>query len=184
MPVLTSTVDVASPAYSANREAMLEALGEVDEQLDLARQGGGERYVERHRRRGKMLAHERIELLLDRDSPFLELAPLAGWGTPYTVGSSLVSGIGVVSGVECMVSANDPTVRGGATNPFTMRKSSRLSDIALENRLPSVSLVESGGADRPTQSEIFIPGGRGGSAPPDSTSDTDGRRFSRAMSDR
>src|SRR5579884_3088721 len=133
MPVLTSAVDTASSAFAANRDAMLAALAEVEEQLALARQGGGERYVERHRRRGKMLAHERIELLLDPDSPFLELAPLAGWGTSYTVGASLVSGIGVVSGVECMVSANDPTVRGGASNPFTMRKSSRLADIALEN---------------------------------------------------
>ncbi len=71
-----------------------------------------------------------------------------------------MSGIGVVSGVECLVSANDPTVRGGATNPFTMRKSSRPSEIAVENRLPSISLAESGGADLPTQAEIFIPGGR------------------------
>ena len=140
---------------------MEAALAEVEEQLALARAGGGERYVERHRSRGKLLARERVELLLDRDSPFLEIAPLAAWGTDYTVGASLVSGIGVVSGVECLVSANDPTVRGGATNPFTMRKSSRLADIALENRLPSISLVESGGADLPTQSEIFIPGGRG-----------------------
>ncbi len=161
MPVLSSAVDRSSDTYLANRDAMEAALAEVEVELATARQGGGERYVERHRRRDKMLAHERIELLLDRDSPFLELCPLAGWGTPYTVGASLVSGIGVVSGVECMISANDPTVRGGATNPFTMRKSSRLADIALENRLPSISLVESGGADLPTQSEIFIPGGRG-----------------------
>ncbi len=161
MAVLSSTVDPSSESFAVNRHAMEEALAEVDEQLALARGGGGERYVERHRRRGKLLAHERIELLVDRDSPFLELCPLAGWGTPYTVGASLVAGIGVINGTECMVSANDPTVRGGSTNPFTMRKSSRLADIALENRLPSVSLVESGGADLPTQSEIFIPGGRG-----------------------
>jgi len=161
MPPLTSAIDLRSDSYRQNREAMETALAEVDEQLALARAGGGERYVERHRRRGKMLARERVEMLLDPDSPFLEIAPLAAWGTQYTVGASLVSGIGVVSGVECLVSASDPTVRGGATNPFTMRKSSRLSDIALENRLPSVSLVESGGADLPTQSEIFIPGGRG-----------------------
>jgi acetyl-CoA carboxylase carboxyltransferase component len=161
MAVLTSTVDPGSDAFRQNRQAMEVALAEVEEQLALARAGGGPRYVERHRTRGKMLAHERVELLLDRDSPFLEIAPLAAWGTDYTVGASLVSGIGVVSGVECLVSANDPTVRGGATNPFTMRKSSRLADIALENRLPSISLVESGGADLPTQSEIFIPGGRG-----------------------
>jgi acyl-CoA carboxylase subunit beta len=161
MPVLNSAVDPASETYRHNRQAMETALAEVDAQLDIALGGGGARYVERHRDRGKFLARERIELLLDPDSPFLELAPLAAWGTDYTVGASLVAGIGVVSGVECMVSANDPTVRGGSTNPFTMRKSSRLSDIALENRLPSISLVESGGADLPTQSEIFIPGGRG-----------------------
>ncbi|HTZ10723.1 MAG TPA: carboxyl transferase domain-containing protein [Acidimicrobiales bacterium] len=161
MVVLTSAVDPTSDTFLRNREAMEGALAEVGEALAQARAGGGPRYVERHRARGKLLAHERVELLLDPDAPFLEIAPLAGWGTPYTVGASLVSGIGVVQGVECMISANDPTVRGGATNPFTMRKSSRLADIALENRLPSVSLVESGGADLPTQSEIFIPGGRG-----------------------
>jgi len=161
MPLLTSAVDTTADAYRQNREAMEAALAEVEQELAAARAGGGERYVERHRKRGKLPARERVELLLDRDSPFLELAPLAAWGTQYHVGASLVSGIGVVSGVECIVSANDPTVRGGATNPYTMRKGSRLADIALENRLPSVSLVESGGADLPTQSEIFIPGGRG-----------------------
>jgi acyl-CoA carboxylase subunit beta len=161
MPVLNSTVDPSSAVYGQNRQAMESALAEVGAELEIARGGGGERYVERHRARGKFLARERIDLLLDADSPFLELAPLAAWGTDYTVGASLVSGIGVVEGVECMVSANDPTVRGGSTNPFTMRKSSRLADIAMENRLPTVSLVESGGADLPTQSEIFIPGGRG-----------------------
>jgi acyl-CoA carboxylase subunit beta len=159
--VLTSGVDPTSETFEVNRDAMLAGLAAMEEQLALSRDGGGARYVERHRRRGKLLAHERIELLLDRDTPFLEIAPLAAWGTSYTVGASLVAGIGVVSGVECVVSANDPTVRGGSTNPFTMRKSSRLADIAWENRLPSVHLVESGGADLPTQSEIFIPGGRG-----------------------
>jgi acetyl-CoA carboxylase carboxyltransferase component len=161
MPLLSSSVDPASDVYRQNRQSMETALADVGVQLETARQGGGERYVERHRKRGKFLARERIELLLDADAPFLELAPLAAWGTDYTVGASLVAGIGVVNGVECMVSANDPTVRGGSTNPYTMRKSSRLADISLENRLPSISLVESGGADLPTQSEIFIPGGRG-----------------------
>ena len=160
MPVLTSSVDATSEEFRINRDSMAAALGEVDAQLALARAGGGERYVERHRGRGKLLARERVEMLLDQDSPFLELCPLAAWGTSYTVGASVVSGIGVVNGTECMVSANDPTVRGGASNPFTMRKSLRCADIALENRLPSISLVESGGADLPTQAEIFIPGGR------------------------
>jgi acyl-CoA carboxylase subunit beta len=139
---------------------MLARLAEIDEQLALARAGGGERYVERHRARGKLLARERIELLIDRDSPFLELSPLAAWGTDYTVSASVVTGIGVVEGVECVLVANDPTVRGGSTNPYTARKIGRASDIARENRLPLVNLVESGGADLPTQSEIFIPGGR------------------------
>ncbi len=89
MPVLTSTIDPTSDVYRGNRQAMETALVEVGAQLETARQGGGERYVERHRSRGKFLARERIELLLDRDSPFLELAPLAAWGTDYTVGASL-----------------------------------------------------------------------------------------------
>ncbi len=160
MPVLPSSAEPASDRFRDNREAMLAALEVLEEQLALGRAGGSERSVATHRSRGKLLARERIELLLDRDAPFLELAPLAAWGTEYQVGASLVAGIGVVRGVECLVSANDPTVRGGSTNPYTMRKSARLSDIALENRLPSVSMVESGGADLPTQAEIFIPGGR------------------------
>jgi acetyl-CoA carboxylase carboxyltransferase component len=116
--------------------------------------------VERHRARGKLLARERVELLIDADSPFLELSPLAGWGSDFPVGASVVTGIGVVEGVECLITANDPTVRGGASNPWTLRKTLRASDIALRNRLPYVNLVESGGADLPTQKEIFIPGGR------------------------
>jgi acetyl-CoA carboxylase carboxyltransferase component len=160
MPVIPDRVDRAGDTFRDNREAMLGWLAELDEQLGRARAGGGEKYVTRHRERGKLLARERIELLLDRDAPFLELSPLAAWGTEYAVGASLVTGIGVVSGVECMITANDPTVKGGSTNPYTVRKSNRAADIALQNRLPVVSLVESGGADLPTQSEIFIPGGR------------------------
>ena len=99
-------------------------------------------------------------MLLDEDAPFLELSPLAAYGSPYTVGASVVTGIGVVSGVECLISASDPTVKGGASNPFTLRKAFRAADIAFENRLPAIHLVESGGADLPTQKEIFIPGGR------------------------
>jgi acetyl-CoA carboxylase carboxyltransferase component len=159
--ILESSVDTRSEPYQVNRASMESAIEEVEEQLAVARSGGGEKYIERHRKRGKLLAHERIELMLDPDSPFLELSPLAAWGTSFKVGASVVIGIGVVSGVECLISANDPTVRGGSTNPFTMRKTSRAADIALENRLPSISLVESGGADLPTQAEMFIPGGRG-----------------------
>lgn len=158
--VLHSDVDCSQPELEANREAMLEALEEIDAQLALSRAGGGERYLARHRSRGKLTPRERIELLLDQDAPFLELSPLAAWGTGYTVGASVVTGIGVVEGTECMITANDPTVRGGASNPYTVRKVWRASDIARENRLPAVNLVESGGIDLPTQGEIFVPGGR------------------------
>ncbi|MFJ1764696.1 acyl-CoA carboxylase subunit beta [Amycolatopsis sp. NPDC088138] len=160
MTTLRSTVDTRAAEFGANREAMLEKLAEIDTEQAKAVAGGGEKYVERHRKRGKLLARERIELLLDEDSPFLELSPLAAWGSDYRVGASLVTGIGVVEGVECLVSASDPTVKGGASNPWTAKKSYRAADIAAQNRLPTINLVESGGADLPTQKEIFIPGGR------------------------
>ncbi len=160
MTVLPSTVDTSVPGFAANREAMLAKLAALEAEHAKAVAGGGPKYTERHRARGKLLARERIELLLDEDSAFLELSPLAGYGTEYPVGGSLVTGIGVVSGVECLVSANDPTVRGGASNPWSVQKAFRAAQIAAENRLPTIHLVESGGADLPSQKEIFIPGGR------------------------
>ncbi|MBB2499294.1 acyl-CoA carboxylase subunit beta [Amycolatopsis echigonensis] len=160
MTTIRSTVDTRADEFAANREAMLEKLAEIDAEHAKAVAGGGEKYVERHRKRGKLLARERIELLLDEDSPFLELSPLAAWGSDYRVGASVITGIGVVEGVECLISASDPTVKGGASNPWTTKKSFRAADIAAQNRLPVINLVESGGADLPTQKEIFIPGGR------------------------
>ncbi|WP_239174018.1 acyl-CoA carboxylase subunit beta [Actinoplanes cyaneus] len=139
---------------------MLERIADLAEQHAAALAGGGAKSVDRHHRRGKLTARERIELLIDDDAPFLELSTLAGWGTDFTVGGSVVTGIGVVEGVECMIVANDPTVRGGASNPVTLKKSFRAAQIAAENRLPTINLVESGGADLPTQKDIFIPGGR------------------------
>ncbi|MYW95554.1 acyl-CoA carboxylase subunit beta [Amycolatopsis rubida] len=153
-------MDTRADEFAANREAMLDKLAEIDAEQAKAVAGGGEKYVERHRKRGKLLARERIELLLDEDSPFLELSPLAAWGSDYKVGASVITGIGVVEGVECLISASDPTVKGGASNPWTTKKSFRAADIAAQNRLPVINLVESGGADLPTQKEIFIPGGR------------------------
>ncbi|HEY1093273.1 MAG TPA: carboxyl transferase domain-containing protein [Glycomyces sp.] len=159
MTVLPSTLDTTGSDYRANRETMLAKLAELDTEHAKALAGGGPKYVERHRGRGKLLARERIELLLDPDTPFLELSPLAAWGSDYAVGASLVTGIGTVEGVECLITANDPTVRGGASNPWSLKKALRANDIALANRLPVVNLVESGGADLPSQKEIFIPGG-------------------------
>ncbi|MEU4237710.1 acyl-CoA carboxylase subunit beta [Actinoplanes sp. NPDC026619] len=138
---------------------MLEALGEIEAETGKAVAGGGEQAVARHHSRGKMTARERIELLLDLDSPFLELAALAGYGSQFTVGGSVVAGIGVVSGVECLLVANDPTVKGGASNPWSLKKTLRMHEVALRNRLPLIALVESGGADLPTQKDVFIPGG-------------------------
>ncbi|UDY23495.1 acyl-CoA carboxylase subunit beta [Nocardioides sp. Kera G14] len=153
-------MSTSTPTVSANREAMLAKLADLDAEHLKAVTAGG-KYIERHHARGKLTARERIELLLDEGSPFLELMTLAGWGTEFTVGGSTVTGIGVVSGVECMVIAHDPTVKGGSINPVSMRKTGRAMQIAEENMLPTVTLVESGGADLPHQKDIFIPAGKG-----------------------
>ncbi|MBT9295106.1 acyl-CoA carboxylase subunit beta [Rhodococcus sp. GOMB7] len=160
MSVIRSTLDTNSEVYKTATSTMNTKLAEIEVEHAKALAGGGEKYTERHHKRGKLLARERIELLLDQDSPFLELCPLAAWGSDFPVGASTVVGIGVVEGVECLIVANDPTVRGGTSNPWTLRKGFRANDIAMQNRLPVISLVESGGADLPTQKEVFIPGGR------------------------
>ena len=147
MDVFHSRVDTASPSFGKNRDDMLALLAEVEAQLALARAGGGERSVARHRERGKLLIRERIELLLDRDAPFLELSPLAGWGTEYAVGGGFVSGIGVVSGVECVICGHDPTVMGGTITAISGKKIDRALEISRVNRLPYVQLVESAGGD-------------------------------------
>ena len=160
MSAFRSAVNPHSAEFTAAAEAMTAKLTELDAELVKAMAGGGAKYVERHHARGKLTARERIELLVDEDAPFLELGALAAYGTEFQVGASLVTGIGVVEGTECMLVAHDPTVKGGTSNPWTLKKVLRANQIALENRLPVISLVESGGADLPTQKEIFIPGGR------------------------
>src|ERR1022692_4052255 len=158
--VLASALDTGGAQYASRRAAILAKLGELDAEHAKALAGGGPKYVQRHRDRGKLTVRERVELLIDPDSPFLELSALAGHGTGFPVGGSGVSGIGVISGTEAMISASDPTVRGGSTNPWSLRKSLRSMQIAIENRLPLVNLVESGGADLPTQRDLSTPGGR------------------------
>ncbi|MGV9724963.1 acyl-CoA carboxylase subunit beta [Nocardia beijingensis] len=160
MTILRSALDTAAPEYEAAADAMTAKLAEVEAEFAKAIAGGGPDKLARHRKRGKLTARERIELLVDEDSPFLELCPLAGWGSEFHVGGSTIAGIGIVEGVECMIVAPDPTVRGGTSNPWTLRKTLRINDIVRENRLPVISLVESGGADLPTQKEVFVPGGR------------------------
>ena len=155
---MKTTVDTSSETYVSNREAMLERIADLGVQQAKAI-NAGEKYVERHHARGKLTARERIEVLLDQDAPFLELCTLAAWGTDFPVGGSVVVGLGVVEGVECLIVANEPTVKGGTSNPSTLKKSFRAAQIAAENGLPTINLVESGGADLPTQKDIFVPGG-------------------------
>jgi acetyl-CoA carboxylase carboxyltransferase component len=147
--VLDTAVDARTAGYLQSRGAMLDRLADLETALEAARAGGGEKSVTRHHARGKLLPRERVQMLLDQDSPFLELSPVAARGSNFPVGASVVTGIGVVEGVECVVIANDPTVDGGAVNPYTVEKIRRAARIASMNRLPMVNLVESTGAATP-----------------------------------
>jgi acetyl-CoA carboxylase carboxyltransferase component len=161
MQPLTSQVRVSSSLFQQNRAAALEALGKLEAALAEARAGGGEKYNARHAARGKLLPRERIERLLDPGSHFLELLPLVGYGMRGVgTGGGVVGGVGVVSGVECVITANESTMKGGAVNEWGLRKSQRLQEIADENGLPTIALTESAGADLPNQSQIFVPGGQ------------------------
>ncbi len=159
---LGSRVDTRGEAYAANREENAKTLAAYAKIVAKARAGGGEKYVQRFRDRGKLLPRERVELLLDQDAPFLELCPIAGHDIrDQSTGAAIIGGVGVVGGVECMITASDATVKGGAVSELGVAKSARLADIAEQNALPTVSLIESAGADLPNQSKIFLPGGRG-----------------------
>ncbi len=165
-PRIRTHLDTRSDLFASNRAAMLSALAQLDGLTAQMAGGGGTsdpaknaRTVARHRGRGKLLPRERIRLLLDPGSAFLELSPLAGWGSADSIGAGMVTGIGTVSGVEVMISANDPTVKGGSQSPISVHKALRAMDIARENRLPLISLTESGGADLTKQVDVFNPGG-------------------------
>jgi acetyl-CoA carboxylase carboxyltransferase component len=157
MERLTSNVDTSSPQFRDNQARMEQLVGELRERQRLAREGGGAKYVERHRAQGKLPVRERIERLLDPESPFLELSPLAAWDVydNEAPAAGIVTGIGRVSGREVLVVANDATVKGGTYYPLTVKKHVRAQQIALENRLPCVYLVDSGGAFLPLQAEVF-----------------------------
>jgi acetyl-CoA carboxylase carboxyltransferase component len=141
---------------------MSQAIARLQQELRKSTEGGGEKYVKRHIQRGRLLPRDRVELLLDEGSYFLEIAPLAGIGMENeSAGAGVIGGIGLVSGRECLIVANEATLKGGATSEAGLWKNGRLADIARENRLPTILLVESAGADLPVQSKIFVPGGRG-----------------------
>ncbi len=161
-PALKTRVDTRSDAFAANVEANKKALDEIEKKVDKARAGGGQKYVDRFRKRGKMLPRERVEAIIDRDAHFLEICPLAGTDVrSHHPGASIIGGVTVVSGVECMVTASDATVKGGAINELGVQKTARLAQVAEQNGLPSISLIESAGADLPNQSKLFVPGGKG-----------------------
>nr|WP_296074222.1 carboxyl transferase domain-containing protein [uncultured Actinoplanes sp.] len=142
MTVLDTAIDPRTPGYLEGRGTALQRLAELETALEAARAGGGEKAVTRHHARGKLLPRERVEMLLDQDSPFLELAPVAGWGSEYQVGAGVVTGVGVIEGVECVIIATDPTVEGGS-GPYGSEKIRRAARIAARNRLPLVNLAES-----------------------------------------
>ncbi len=157
MAVIKSHVDATSPEYQSNRAVMTGLVAQLRDRLDSVRMGGGPDDVAKHKARNKLLARERIQLLLDPGTAFLEFSALAGWdmydGDAPAAG--MVTGIGVVSGQECMIIANDATVKGGTYFPITVKKHLRAQEIALENHLPCIYLVDSGGAYLPLQDEVF-----------------------------
>jgi acetyl-CoA carboxylase carboxyltransferase component len=146
-PPLASTLDTSSELFRNNRADMLEQLAVIDELLDQAEAGGGEKAMERTRSRGKLPVRERIANVLDPDTAFLEISALAGYGSDYTLGGGMIVGLGVIAGTECLIMANDPSVLGGALTLYSAKKWMRALEIARDNQIPYVSFVESAGAD-------------------------------------
>ncbi|MHC8494120.1 carboxyl transferase domain-containing protein [Thalassospira sp. SM2505] len=158
MTVLKSAVNSRSEEFRNNAEHMEKLVADLREQIATVKLGGGERARERHTSRGKLLPRERIRQLLDIGSPFLELSQLAAYGMygdEDVPAAGIITGIGRVSGIECVIVANDATVKGGSYYPMTVKKHLRAQEIALENNLPCIYLVDSGGANLPRQDDVF-----------------------------
>jgi 3-methylcrotonyl-CoA carboxylase beta subunit len=157
MPVLETSLDPRAPEFRDNDAAMRRAVAALEEELRRIAEGGGAAARARHQARGKLFARERVRLLLDPGAPFLELSPLAGHGLydEAVPAGGIITGIGPVMGRECVIVANDATVKGGTYYPVTVKKHLRAQEIARENRLPCIYLVDSGGANLPNQDEVF-----------------------------
>ena len=157
MPVLETKLSARSAEFAANAAAMQALVDDLRHRLAQAAQGGGEAARAKHTARGKLLPRERVAMLLDPGTPFLELSPLAALGLYDNAapGAGLITGIGRVSGRECVIVCNDATVKGGTYYPMTVKKHLRAQEIARENRLPCLYLVDSGGANLPNQDEVF-----------------------------
>ena len=157
MSIIKSSLNTRSDEYKANVAAMQSLVDDLREKTALVSQGGPEEHRKKHVARGKLLPRERINGLLDPGAPFLELSAMAGWNlfNNEVASGGVVTGIGRVQGVECMIVANDATVKGGSYFPITVKKHLRAQEIAAQNRLPCIYLVDSGGANLPTQDEVF-----------------------------
>ena len=157
MPVIESSVNTRSAAFSENAEAMRALVDDLRRKLAATALGGGEEARKKHLARGKLLPRDRVERLLDPGSPFLEFSPLAAHGMydDAAPGAGIITGIGRVAGQECVIVCNDATVKGGTYYPITVKKHLRAQEVAQQNRLPCIYLVDSGGANLPNQDEVF-----------------------------
>src|SRR5581483_329700 len=157
MEPLETHLDPSSGDFRANRQRMQALIDELRHRLGAAREGGGPKYLQRHKEQGKVPVRERIAALLDPETPFLELSPLAANGMydDEAPAAGIITGVGRVQQRECLIIANDATVKGGTYLPITVKKHLRAQEIALQNRLPCIYLVDSGGAFLPLQAEVF-----------------------------
>src|SRR5713101_8392829 len=157
MPVLKTALDTRSEAFRANAQAMRAVVDDLAARVAEIRKGGGEAARERHLSRGKLLPRDRVRTLLDPGAPFLELSQLAAFGMygEDIPAAGIITGIGPVMGRECVIVANDATVKGGTYYPITVKKHLRAQEIARQDNLPCIYLVDSGGANLPNQDEVF-----------------------------
>nr|WP_275575732.1 carboxyl transferase domain-containing protein [Aquitalea pelogenes] len=157
MPVIESKLSPRAPDFQANADKMRALVDDLKQKVAQAALGGGDKARDKHTARGKLLPRERINLLLDPGAPFLELSQLAAFGmyNDDAPGASLISGIGRIAGVDCLIIANDATVKGGTYYPMTVKKHLRAQEIARENRLPCVYLVDSGGPSCHCRTKCF-----------------------------
>ncbi|MFQ6722215.1 methylcrotonoyl-CoA carboxylase, partial [Bordetella pertussis] len=157
MPIIESRIDTRSQDYADNARAMQAQLDDLNQKLARTAQGGSETARAKHVGRGKLLPRERVEQLVDPGSPFLELSPMAAHGMygDEAPGAGMITGVGRIAGTECVIVCNDATVKGGTYYPMTVKKHLRAQEIAAQNRLPCVYLVDSGGANLPRQDEVF-----------------------------
>jgi 3-methylcrotonyl-CoA carboxylase beta subunit len=157
MPTIISKINSKSQEFSDNAEHMQQQVIDLRSKIAEIKLGGGEKANQRHTARGKLLPRDRINHLIDPGSPFLELSQLAALNvySDYVPAAGVIAGIGLVSGIECMIVANDATVKGGTYYPLTVKKHLRAQTIAEQNNLPCIYLVDSGGANLPQQDEVF-----------------------------